>query len=109
MMHAVQNPIAPKWVSPKKLTSAEKAEEAQADKPEPYGRPGIWASKRQALCEALPDHYQAYQSAAYHTGGIVKGFLLDGEPGIRDVFDNEIIITRVYVLNPLTISVSNRI
>jgi hypothetical protein len=67
---------------------------AQRDKPEPYGQPLVWANKRQPLCDAVT-YYNALQSAAYTSGGIVHGFLCDKEVGPRDKFDNEIMITRV--------------
>jgi len=66
----------------------------QADKPEPYGEPPVWADKRQSLCETLP-YYKAYQSGAYITGGIVRAFMCDKEVGPRDKFDEEIMIARV--------------
>lgn len=66
----------------------------QQDKPEPYGKPQVWAAKRQQLCEVLP-YYRAYQSAAYTSGGLVHSFMCDKEVGIRDKFDDEILIARV--------------
>jgi len=61
--------------------------------PDPYGKPPVWAAKRQQLCETLP-YYRAYMSGAYMHEGLVSGSLIDKEVGIRDVFDDEVIITR---------------
>lgn len=61
--------------------------------PDPYGKPPVWAAKRQQLCETLP-YYRAYMSGAYMHDGLVSGSLIDKEVGIRDVFDDEVIITR---------------
>jgi hypothetical protein len=64
----------------------------QLDKPEPLGQPHVWANKRQQLCETLP-YYKAYQGGIYRNNGIVYGFLIDKEVGLRDKFDEQIIIT----------------
>ena len=64
------------------------------EKPEPYGQPLVWADKRQQLCEALP-YYNAHQSAAHSHDKIIYGFMCDKEVSIRDVFDDEIMISRV--------------
>lgn len=61
--------------------------------PTPYGEPPVWAEKRQQLCEALP-YYRAYMSGGYLHDGLVRAFLIDKEVRDRDVFDEEIVITR---------------
>lgn len=66
----------------------------QTNKPEPIGKPNIWANQRQALCEALP-YYRAYQSGAYQNGGIIYGLMCDQETDPRDKLDDQILITRV--------------
>src|SRR6266536_2981833 len=66
----------------------------QHNKPEPFGAPPVWADKRQQLCETLP-YYRAYQSGAYTSDGVVCGFLCDKEVGVRDKFDDQIMIARV--------------
>ena len=68
----------------------------QHDKPEPFGEPPVWADKRQQLCETLP-YYRAYQSGAHTSDGVVYGFLCDKEVGVRDKFDDQIMIARVEV------------
>jgi hypothetical protein len=67
---------------------------AQNDKPDCYGKPPVWADKRQSLCEALP-YYKAYMSGAYQQAGVARGFLVDKEVGLRDKFEEEILITSV--------------
>jgi hypothetical protein len=66
----------------------------QEGKAPPHGKPAVWSENRQGLCEALP-YYNAYQSGAYTNGGMVYGFLCDGEVGDRDYFGNHIMIARV--------------
>ncbi|KFY32355.1 hypothetical protein V493_00282 [Pseudogymnoascus sp. VKM F-4281 (FW-2241)] len=61
--------------------------------PAPCGQPPVWASKRQQLCETLP-YYKAYMSGAYLHDGLVRASLIDKEVRERDVFDEEIVITR---------------
>jgi hypothetical protein len=77
----------PKKAAPESLLSS---------KPEPISLPKIWAHKRQQLCTTLP-WYDAYQSGAYTYQGKAFGFLCDKEVGVRDKFDDEIIISRAYV------------
>lgn len=67
---------------------------ATLDKPEAWGEPEVWAEKRQQLCAALP-YYDAYESAAYKTKGMVAGFLVNQGAGPRDVFTQDIYITGV--------------
>ncbi|KAI9743396.1 MAG: hypothetical protein M1818_003243 [Claussenomyces sp. TS43310] len=66
----------------------------QDDKPPPYGRPPVWADKRQQLCETLP-YYRAYQSGAYVQDGTARAFMVDKEVGPRDKLNEEILIARV--------------
>lgn len=61
--------------------------------PDPIGKPLVWANQRQPLCETLP-YYRAYESAAYTNDGILYGFLIDREVGIRDQFTDQIIISK---------------
>lgn len=68
-------------------------------KPQPCGQPKAWGKTRQQMCETLP-WYRAYQSSAYSKNGVVFGFLVDKEFGPRDVFDDQIIITSMYVFPP---------
>lgn len=66
---------------------------AQENLPATYGQPPVWASKRQQLCETLP-YYRAYMSGGYLHDGLVRGFLIDKEVRERDVFEEEVVITR---------------
>lgn len=68
----------------------------QENLPAPYGQPPVWASKRQQLCETLP-YYRAYMSGGYLHDGLVRAILIDKEIRERDIFDEEIVITRWYV------------
>ncbi len=67
---------------------------AQDGKPEPYGKPLLWASIRQQLCETT-DYYRAYQSSAYTHNKRVYGFMCDKEVTDRDVFTDQILISRM--------------
>lgn len=78
----------------RKLPTVKYHQSVQEGKPEPYGKPPVWADKRQQLCETLP-YYRAYQSGAYRSGGIIHAFMCDKEVGPRDKFDDEIMIARV--------------
>lgn len=66
----------------------------QQDKPEPIGAPVAWATKRQALCEALP-YYKAYQSGPYSSNKKIFGLMCDQETDLRDFVDDQVLITRV--------------
>ena len=63
------------------------------DKPEPVGKPEVWAEGRQELCETL-HYYRGYQSACYATGGFVRGFMYDKVSHDRDYIDSDVIISR---------------
>lgn len=68
-------------------------ERAKTDpRPEPSGKPPVWADKRQFLAESVP-YYRHYEGAVYSSGKVVKGFLVDKECEDRDVYDDQIIIT----------------
>lgn len=64
-----------------------------SEKPSPVAQPVIWADGKQALCETL-SYYQAYQGAAYVSGGIFYSANLDGNGHGRDFMDSDAIITR---------------
>ena len=74
--------------------------DAQANKPDPIGKPEIWAHKRQQLCEALT-FYKAYSSSIYTHNKIALGALIDKEVSLRDRFETEVIITSAYVTSYL--------
>ncbi|KAA8567603.1 hypothetical protein EYC84_008078 [Monilinia fructicola] len=69
-------------------------ENATLGKPEAWGKPEVWADKRQQLCSALP-YYKGYESAAYRSQGMISGFLCNQGVGLRDVFTEDIYITKV--------------
>ncbi|RAL68664.1 hypothetical protein DID88_007373 [Monilinia fructigena] len=69
-------------------------ENATLGKPEAWGKPEVWADKRQQLCSALP-YYKGYESAAYRSRGMISGFLCNQGVGLRDVFTEDIYITKV--------------
>ncbi|KAI9804405.1 MAG: hypothetical protein M1825_001304 [Sarcosagium campestre] len=60
---------------------------------EPIGRPPVWASHRQALCDTLP-YYRAYESGCYIKDGLAYGFLLAHTTMARPYMDQDIVITR---------------
>lgn len=62
-------------------------------KPQPDGRPTVWAESRQALCETLP-YYRSAMSSSYFTNGHVYAFMFDGHPHYRDYVDSDVIICR---------------
>lgn len=62
-----------------------------------YGSAPVWATKRQQLCEALP-YYKAYQSGSYTSEGILYAMMIDKERRDTDVLNEEVIITRWYVI-----------
>lgn len=64
------------------------------DKPDAVGVPPVWASKRQAMAETLP-YYNAYQGSTYASNKIVHGVLLDGNGTSKDVFNDQVYITRL--------------
>lgn len=59
---------------------------------EPAGEPEVYAHGRQPLCAALP-WFQAHQGGCYRTGGITYGLLISSMVGVRDRFEEEIVIT----------------
>jgi alkylated DNA repair dioxygenase AlkB len=62
-------------------------------KPEPAGRPEVWADGRQELCESL-HYYRSYQGACYCTGGFVRAFMFDKVAHARDYMDSNVVISR---------------
>ena len=64
----------------------------QQNKPNPVGRPHVWALGRQALNDTVPYHRQ-YQKGSYTNGGILYGLLIAAEVGVRDKFGHTVIIT----------------
>jgi hypothetical protein len=62
-------------------------------KPEPLGKPAVWAETRMDLCETL-HYFRAYQGACHSTGGFVRGFMFDKVAGTRDYIDSNVVIAR---------------
>lgn len=69
-------------------------ENATLNKPEAWGKPPVWAEKRQQLCSSVPYH-RGYESAAYRSNNMIAGFLVNQGVGLRDVFTEDIYITKV--------------
>ena len=67
------------------------AEAINAAKPKPFGKPPVFAERRQPLCESLP-YFQAYQSSAYTKDGRVWAVLLDFAEDSNAHMDEEIIV-----------------
>ncbi|KAI2486135.1 2OG-FeII-Oxy-2 domain containing protein [Pyrenophora tritici-repentis] len=63
------------------------------NKPEPIGKPEVWAEGRQELCETL-HYFRSYQSSSYATGGFVRGFMFDKLAHDRDYIDSDVILSR---------------
>ncbi|KNE99261.1 hypothetical protein PSTG_07567 [Puccinia striiformis f. sp. tritici PST-78] len=51
------------------------------------GRPPLYSQNRQELCEALP-YFRSYQGGNYVSKERTMGYLLDGCPSPRDVFED---------------------
>lgn len=64
----------------------------QAHKPMCIGRPEVWCTNRQELCESLP-YFRSYQSGTYHSGGVMRGYLADGCAGPRDFMNGRVVIS----------------
>ena len=62
-------------------------------KPEPQGRPLVWADSRQALCETLP-YFKKPQGGCYQNEGHIYGFLFDSVGHCREYMDENVIICR---------------
>jgi len=63
------------------------------EKPEPIGKPSVWAPGRQDLCESLP-YYRALKGGGYTSGGFAYCFMFDAESHQRDHFDSDVLISR---------------
>ena len=63
------------------------------DKPEPSGRPAVWAEDRHALCETTT-YYRSFQGSCYMNGGLVRAMMFDENGHDRDFMDAEVIVSR---------------
>ncbi|KAF2103765.1 hypothetical protein NA57DRAFT_29427, partial [Rhizodiscina lignyota] len=62
-------------------------------KPDPVGKPQVWADERQELCESLP-YFRSYQGGCYANAPYVFGFMFDGGVTERDYTDSDVVIAR---------------
>lgn len=63
-------------------------------KPEPRGKPEVWAPGRQELCETLP-YYKSAHSGCYTNEGNVYAFMFDSAGMGREYMDQDVIIARM--------------
>lgn len=63
-------------------------------KPEPCGKPEVWAPGRQELCETLP-YYKSAHSGCYSNGNTVYAFMFDSSGVGREYMDQDVIIARM--------------
>jgi alkylated DNA repair dioxygenase AlkB len=63
-------------------------------KPEPRGRPEVWAPGRQELCETLP-YFKSAHSGCYSNGNTVYAFMFDSVGVGREYMDQDVIIARM--------------
>jgi len=75
------------------LHAASQIDLPNQSKPEPIGKPAVWASGRQDLCESLP-YYRALKGGGYTSGGFAYCFMFDAESHQRDHFDSDVLISR---------------
>lgn len=59
----------------------------------PFGKPEVWADRRQQLCETVP-YYDSYQSSWYAPKLDARSMLLAKDDSPRSYTDDQIIITR---------------
>ena len=69
------------------------AREPLGSKPEPRGKPMVWAETRQSICETLP-YFKAYQGGCYTKNKYVHSFLFDGVGKCREYMGPDVIICR---------------
>ncbi|KAK5112742.1 hypothetical protein LTR62_003840 [Meristemomyces frigidus] len=67
--------------------------EALGSKPQPSGKPEVWADSRQALCETVP-YFKKPQGGCHQNDGHVYAFLFDGVGHCREYMGAEVIISR---------------
>lgn len=77
-----------------KLSRAMTYREPLVSKPEPFGKPKVWAPGRQELCETLP-YYKSAHSGCYMNDGSVYAFMLDSTSVVREYMDSDVIIARM--------------
>ncbi|KAF2725373.1 hypothetical protein K431DRAFT_261069 [Polychaeton citri CBS 116435] len=67
--------------------------EPPGSKPEPVGKPLVWADTRQALTETL-SYFKKPQGGCYSKDGHIYGFLLDGVSRSREYMSADVVISR---------------
>jgi hypothetical protein len=77
-----------------KLSKAMTRREPLASKPDPIGRPEVWAPGRQELCETLP-YFKSAHSGCYANGGTVYAFMFDSAGVGREYMDSDVVIARM--------------
>lgn len=77
-----------------KLSRALTHREPLESKPEPRGKPEVWAPGRQELCETLP-YYKSAHSGCYTNEGNVYAFMFDSAGMGREYMDQDVIIARM--------------
>lgn len=65
----------------------------RSPKPDPSGRPEVWAETRQELCETL-HYFRSYHGGGYTSGGLAWGFMFDKSAHARDYIDSTVVISR---------------
>ena len=61
-------------------------------KPQPMGKPLVWADTRQELCEGVP-YFRSYQGGIYFRSDLVRGYLLDAFGAERDFIGSHVVIS----------------
>lgn len=73
---------------------ADKKVTESVQRPQPAGKPQVWANGRGSLCEALP-YFRSFKSSLYSANVVAKGFLIDQAADDRDMFGAQVIIASV--------------
>ena len=61
-------------------------------KPQPIGKPLVWADTRQELCEGVP-YFRSYLGGIYFRSDLVRGYLLDAFGAERDFIGSHVVIS----------------
>jgi hypothetical protein len=77
-----------------KLSRSMTRREPLASKPNPMGKPEVWAPGRQELCETLP-YFKSAHSGCYANDGTVYGFMFDSTGVGREYMDSDVVIARM--------------
>lgn len=77
-----------------KLSRAMTRREPLASKPDPVGKPEVWATGRQELCETLPS-FKSSNSGCYSNGGNIYGFMFDNASSGREYMGSDVVIARM--------------